>query len=304
MTQDDELMQLWQQGVSSTPDGGEVARLAARASMRRFDRLIARRNVIESLAAVGVMTFFGWNIAMGHARAANALSFACVAFVVAYLWWRHRHTVALDPAANAEAYHAALVAGIDGQIDLLRTVWSGPAPTLRPAGAAGSVPVGEEPHRHRRVHGGRDRVLCRPGCAEHACGGQAAPGRTGTSRGFVQGVKMSRISRIMALRLLCAAAVGIAVPVIAQDDAVRVALANRIDVGRQGTGGVVGQLMADGRRQFTTHGRIGADRHAPTAGTLFEMARSRRCSRRSSSPTWWSAARCASTILSTVGCQA
>jgi hypothetical protein len=123
MTQDDELMQLWQQGVSSTPDGAEVARLAARASMRRFDRLIARRNVIESLAAVGVMTFFGWNIAMGHDQAANALSFGCVSFVIAYLWWRHRHGVALDPAANAEAYHAALVAGLDRQIDLLRTVW-------------------------------------------------------------------------------------------------------------------------------------------------------------------------------------
>ena len=38
---DDELMQLWQQGVSNTPDAAEVARLAARASMRRFDRMIA-----------------------------------------------------------------------------------------------------------------------------------------------------------------------------------------------------------------------------------------------------------------------
>lgn len=123
MTQDDELMQLWQQGVSSTPDGAEVARLAARASMRRFDRLIVRRNVIESLAAAGVLAFFGWNIAIGHDRVASTLSFACVSFVVAYLGWRHRHAVALDPAANAEAYHAALIAGLDRQIDLLRTAW-------------------------------------------------------------------------------------------------------------------------------------------------------------------------------------
>jgi hypothetical protein len=123
MTQDDELMQLWQQGVSSTPDGTEVARLAARASMRRFDNLIARRNVIESLAAVGVMTFFGWNVAIGHDRVANALSFASVSFVIVYLWWRHRHTITLDPAADAEAYHSALVDGLDRQIDLLRTIW-------------------------------------------------------------------------------------------------------------------------------------------------------------------------------------
>jgi hypothetical protein len=123
MTQDDELMQLWQQGVSSTPDGAEVARLAARASMRRFNRLIARRNVIESLAAACVMTFFGWNVVIGHHRVASALSFASVSFVIAYLWWRHRHTIALDPAANAETYHAALVAELDRQIGLLRTVW-------------------------------------------------------------------------------------------------------------------------------------------------------------------------------------
>ena len=123
MTQDDELMQLWQQGVSRAPDGAEVARLAARASMRRFDRLIARRNVVESLAAAAVMTFFGWNVAVGHDRAANAVSFVCVSFVIVYLWWRHRHTAALDPAADAEAYRSALVTGLDRQIDLLRTVW-------------------------------------------------------------------------------------------------------------------------------------------------------------------------------------
>jgi hypothetical protein len=60
---------------------------------------------------------------MGAEPVANALSFACVGFVIAYLWWRHRHTIVLDPAADAEAYHAALLAGLDRQIDLLRTVW-------------------------------------------------------------------------------------------------------------------------------------------------------------------------------------
>jgi D-alanyl-D-alanine-carboxypeptidase/D-alanyl-D-alanine-endopeptidase len=79
------------------------------------------------------------------------------------------------------------------------------------------------------------------------------------------------MSRILALRVLCVAAVAIAVPAAAQDDAVRAALGNRIDVGRQGTGGVVGLLLADGRRQFTTHGRLAADGPAPTAGTLFEI---------------------------------
>lgn len=123
MTQDDELMQLWQQGVSSTPDGAEVARLAARASMRRFARVVSRRNVIETLAAAGVLAFFGWRIALGHDRMANALSFASVSFVIAYLWWQHRHGTGLDPAADAEVYRVALIASLDRQVALLRTVW-------------------------------------------------------------------------------------------------------------------------------------------------------------------------------------
>jgi hypothetical protein len=118
---DDELMRLWQQGASSAPDASEIARLAARASMRRFDRLIARRNVIESVAAAGVLGFFAWRIAAGHDRLANALSSGCVAFVIAYLWWGHRHTAVVDAAADAEAYRTALLVRLDRQLALLRT---------------------------------------------------------------------------------------------------------------------------------------------------------------------------------------
>jgi hypothetical protein len=119
---DDELMLLWQQGVSSTPDAAEVARLAARASMGRFDRMISRRNVVESITATGLLVWFGWNVVTGYERVANAVSFACVSFVIAYLWWQHRHAIVLDATADAEAYHAALLARLDRQIALLRTV--------------------------------------------------------------------------------------------------------------------------------------------------------------------------------------
>jgi hypothetical protein len=119
---EDDLMLLWQQGVSNTPDAAEVARLAARASMGRFDRMISRRNVVESIAAAGVLLWFGWNIVTGHDRVANAVSCACVSFVIAYLWWQQRHAIVLDATADAEAYHAALLAGLDRQIALLRTV--------------------------------------------------------------------------------------------------------------------------------------------------------------------------------------
>jgi hypothetical protein len=119
---EDELMLLWRQGTSSAPDPAEVARLAARASMRRFDRLIARRNVVETVAAFGVLVFFGWRLAAGDDRVSNGISVACVSFVIAYLWWQHRHEIALDTTADAEAYHAALLARLDRQIALLRTV--------------------------------------------------------------------------------------------------------------------------------------------------------------------------------------
>jgi hypothetical protein len=123
MTQaDDDLMLLWQQGVSEAPEPAEVARLAARASMRRFDRVVSRRNVVESLAAAVVLAWFGWNIAIGEHRLANAVSFGCVAFVVGYLWWYHRGARVPDAAADAAAFHAALLARLDRQIALLRTV--------------------------------------------------------------------------------------------------------------------------------------------------------------------------------------
>jgi hypothetical protein len=119
---DDELMLLWQQGTSSAPDAAEVARLASRATMRRFDRLIARRNGVETVAAFGVLVFYGWRLAVGDDRLSNGLSVACVSFVIAYLWWQHRHDTVLDATADAEAYHAALLARLDRQVVLLRTV--------------------------------------------------------------------------------------------------------------------------------------------------------------------------------------
>jgi hypothetical protein len=122
MPADDELMLLWQQGASKTPDAAEVARLAARASMRRFDRLIARRNVVETVAACGVLLFFGWRLAAGDDRLANGLSFGCVSFVMAYLWWQHRRQAIVDATADAGAYRAALLARLDRQIGLLRTM--------------------------------------------------------------------------------------------------------------------------------------------------------------------------------------
>ncbi|MEO5820631.1 MAG: serine hydrolase domain-containing protein, partial [Vicinamibacteraceae bacterium] len=77
--------------------------------------------------------------------------------------------------------------------------------------------------------------------------------------------------RSIVIHALCAAAVWLAVPLTAQDDPLRAALANRVDVGRQGTGAVVGRLTPNGSRLFTVYGRISADGPAPSADTLFEI---------------------------------
>ena len=120
--QGDELMLLWRQGTMGEPDPEEVARLAGRASMKRFDKVILRRNLAEYLAGVLLLIVFGWRIVAGENRLQNIVSIGCVAFVLVYLWWQHRHITPLDPAADASAYSAAMIARIDHQIRLLKGV--------------------------------------------------------------------------------------------------------------------------------------------------------------------------------------
>jgi D-alanyl-D-alanine-carboxypeptidase/D-alanyl-D-alanine-endopeptidase len=75
----------------------------------------------------------------------------------------------------------------------------------------------------------------------------------------------------IAVRALCLAAAVLAVPMTAQEDPLRAALVNRIDVGRRGTGAVIGRLGPDGRRAFTVYGRLAADGPTPGADTIFEI---------------------------------
>jgi hypothetical protein len=118
----DELMQLWRQGTSNDPDPDAVARLAARATMWRFDRVIFWRNAREYAAGLLLMGVFGWQFIVGTGRVRNGIAFACVAFVMGYLWWRHRDLPRPDPAADARAYQAVMLERVDRQLQLLRTV--------------------------------------------------------------------------------------------------------------------------------------------------------------------------------------
>jgi hypothetical protein len=118
----DELMQLWQQGASTEPDPDAVARLAAKATMKRFDTTIFWRNMREYAAGLVLMVVFGWQAVAGEDRVRHVISFACVSFVMGYLWWRHRGVPVPDPAADARVYQAAMLERVDRQIRLLKTV--------------------------------------------------------------------------------------------------------------------------------------------------------------------------------------
>jgi hypothetical protein len=118
---DDELILLWRQGTSAEPDPAEVARLAGRASMKRFDRRIFWRNFAEYAAGVALLFFFGQGIVLDDGRTISLVGFVCVGFIMVYLWSQHRGLTPLDPSADARAYQGAMLARIDKQIRLLRS---------------------------------------------------------------------------------------------------------------------------------------------------------------------------------------
>jgi hypothetical protein len=122
---DDELMLLWRQGTSTEPNPEEIARLAARASMRRFDQTIFWRNFREYAAGVIFLPFGIWMIVtdvVGIGRAFGLTAIICMAFTLGYLWWQHRGLAPLDPSANARAYQSAMLERLDKQIRLLGSV--------------------------------------------------------------------------------------------------------------------------------------------------------------------------------------
>ncbi len=118
----DELMLLWQQGASQEPDAAEVARLAGRASVVRFEKRIFWRNMREYLAGAVVLIAGIRGLWRGPYVAGPISMIAGVLFVMVYLWRSHRNDVPLDAAADARAYHAAMLEKLDRQILLLSKV--------------------------------------------------------------------------------------------------------------------------------------------------------------------------------------
>ncbi len=118
----DELMDLWQESAMPAPDRAEIARLAGRAAMSRFDRTIRSRNLREYGAGFGVIAFFGWQLAHGRFVELDVAAIAAVLFVLGFLWNHHRHIAPLDPSTCASDYQAAMLSRIDSQIRLLSSI--------------------------------------------------------------------------------------------------------------------------------------------------------------------------------------
>lgn len=114
---------MWQGSAFSQPaDPAELARTIEQ-TIHQFDRSLFWRNSRE-YAGGGVMLLVFAAAAFTHSRVVPVPLFgmAAVAFVLGYLWWKHRTDHSLDPTADAREYQAALLERFDRQIRLLRSV--------------------------------------------------------------------------------------------------------------------------------------------------------------------------------------
>ena len=118
---DDEWTRLWQTHMASAQDPERVARTIM-AQVWRFDQTLFWRNAREYAAGIVLLVVFVGQLAVGDDRIGALVGIGSVGFVLGYLWWKHRGLQPLDPAADAIAYKAALLARIDDQIRLLRSV--------------------------------------------------------------------------------------------------------------------------------------------------------------------------------------
>jgi hypothetical protein len=117
--QDDELIQLWLHSTSPEPDPSEIARLAGRASVKRFDQAILLRNFGQYVTALAALAVLVVNLRLSASLIFTLLAIVSVLIVCVYVWWQHRDLGPLDPTADSRAYHAAMLTRIDKQIRLL-----------------------------------------------------------------------------------------------------------------------------------------------------------------------------------------
>jgi hypothetical protein len=118
----DDLLRLWQETTLPRRDPEQLARRVARMKLARFDQMIARRNLREYVAVVAIVLWAGWQVASGGDRISAGMAVAGALFVGGYLWRQQSNEPPVDPAMSAREYQTALLARIDHQIRLLKSV--------------------------------------------------------------------------------------------------------------------------------------------------------------------------------------
>ena len=118
---DEDWARMWQGRLASEEDPERMARRIM-AQVWRFDQTLFWRNAREYAAGIVLLVVFLGQLAMGDDRIGALVGIGSVGFVLGYLWWKHRGLQPLDPGADALAYKAALLARLDEQIHLLRSV--------------------------------------------------------------------------------------------------------------------------------------------------------------------------------------
>lgn len=112
---------VWQEGLIAAVDSERVARRIM-AQVWQFDQKVFWRNFREYAAGVVLLAVFAGQLVMGHDRIGALIGIVSIGFVMIYLWWNHRGLRPLDPMADVTTYRLALLARVDDQIRLLRSV--------------------------------------------------------------------------------------------------------------------------------------------------------------------------------------
>jgi hypothetical protein len=114
-------MRVWQENLTAAVDSERIARRMM-AQVWHFDQKLFWRNFREYAAGVVLLVVFTGRLVMGDDRVGALIGIVAVGFVMIYLWWKHRGLQPLDPAADVATYRRALLARVDDQIRLLRSV--------------------------------------------------------------------------------------------------------------------------------------------------------------------------------------
>ncbi len=125
MKEQDELRNLWCGQPLATGMKGEEIMAAVQNRIHRFDRMIARRNLTEYIAAGLVIALFSWFAFRTNdslMRAGFLVIASGAAWIIFYLFRYGNGPVSADPAQSSTGYVQALAERYDQQIRLLKTV--------------------------------------------------------------------------------------------------------------------------------------------------------------------------------------